>query len=334
MRTLFVSPADPGRPRPFWRVVIHSCAWVIVLFALLIPFIALDIALGGHALTGGEANNRVLFTFATFGAALIATRFVTRHIDARPIGDYGLRLDRQWGRDYAAGLGFGAAQMLFVFGVLYAGGWVEIEAVQLTHAIALGVLIDLAAHFGVGIGEELLSRGPLFVNLEETFRIRRLHPVAPALLATAITSTMFGLMHAGNDHASTISNVNLIFAGVALAVPVLLTRQLGISMGAHTSWNFVQGAILGFPVSGHVAVEPIIDTEAAGPRLVTGGAFGPEAGVLMFAADALLIALTIVYVKKTRGRVAILPPPQPRPRKTATAEHVLDSPAVEIPSPS
>jgi succinate-semialdehyde dehydrogenase / glutarate-semialdehyde dehydrogenase len=309
MRTLFFSPADPARPRPAWRAVIHSGTWFAVMLVLMIPAFGIDLALGGQALRDQEADNHLLFTLLMCAAALIATRLLAWRMDRRPIAHFGLRLDRSWGRDYLVGLGFGALQMAFVFGVLRAGGWVEIESIQLTSAIAVGLLVDFLVHVCVGFGEELTSRGPVLVNLEEMFRFKGLHPVVPALAATAITSTIFGFMHAGNPHASPISTFNLVSAGVALAIPVLLTRQLALSMGAHTSWNFVQGAILGFPVSGQELVQPVVDTEATGPQVLTGGAFGPEAGVLMFAADALLIAATIVYVKKTRGRVAILPPP-------------------------
>jgi hypothetical protein len=337
MRRIFFSPADPTRPRPFWRAIVHGGAWIPVVLLLMLPLFGLDELLGGAALSDPDDEDaHVVFTFAMWGTALIATRFLARHMDARPIADFGLRLDRQWGRDYLAGLAIGALPMAAIFLVLYAGGWIVVDAVQLTTAIFIGLLVDLIAHFGVGFGEELTSRGPLMLNLEETFRFSRLHPIVPAFLAIAITSTMFGLMHAGNNHASAISNVNLIFAGVALAIPVLLTRQLGISMGAHTSWNFVQGAIFGFPVSGHVLVTPVIDSREVGPDVLTGGAFGPEAGVLSLAGDALIIALTILYVKKTRGRVAILPPPELPPQTKTAGESEQLSPAdeIEIPSPS
>jgi len=323
MRTLFFSPDDPARPRPAWRALVHSGAWFVVLLLLMLPAIGIDSALGGEALREGEADSHLPFTLLMCTAALIAARLLARRMDHRPIADYGLRLDRSWGRDYLVGLAFGALQMTFVFGVLRAGGWIEIESIQLTSAIAIGLLVDFLVHLCVGFGEELTSRGGLLVNLEEMFRFSRLHPAVPAFLATAITSTIFGMMHAGNPNASSISTFNLVVTGVALAIPVLLTRQLAISMGAHTSWNFMQGAILGFPVSGQLLVKPVIDTEATGPPFLTGGAFGPEAGVLMFVADALLVAATIVYVKKTRGRVAILPPP-PLP--------VYDFPAMTIAS--
>jgi succinate-semialdehyde dehydrogenase/glutarate-semialdehyde dehydrogenase len=148
-------------------------------------------------------------------------------------------------------------------------------------------------------------------------------------LAMLVTSSVFGLMHAGNPNASAVSNVNLIVAGVALAIPVLLTRQLAISMGAHTTWNFVQGAVFGFPVSGQDLATPIVDSEPTGPLHLTGGAFGPEAGVLALVAEVLFIIAVVVYVKRTRGAARVLPPPE---RIAAPAVPEYHRPAMPIAS--
>jgi hypothetical protein len=59
----------------------------------------------------------------------------------------------------------------------------------------------------------------------------------------------------------------------------LATRQLWLPMALHFSWNFVQGAVLSFPVSGLASTGLLVTTTQGNP-LVTGGAFGPEGGLL------------------------------------------------------
>jgi succinate-semialdehyde dehydrogenase/glutarate-semialdehyde dehydrogenase len=313
VRRLFFSSSDPARPRAGWRLIVFVGIWMVSMLLLMVPAGIADYATGG-AMFGRDTpteSQHLAFALVGMAAALIASRLSARFIDRRPIADYGLRFNALWWRDYGFGLFIGAAQMLFVFVVLLGGDWIDIESIRFTSAVALSLALSFALHFAVGFGEELFTRGAPLVMLEEGFRWRRVPQIAASMIALLVTSTVFGLMHAGNPNASSISNVNLIVAGIALAIPVLLTRQLAISMGAHTTWNFLQGAVLGFPVSGQDVATPLIDSEPTGPLYLTGGAFGPEAGVLTSISEVLFVAAVIVYVKRTRGAARILPPPEP-----------------------
>ena len=49
----------------------------------------------------------------------------------------------------------------------------------------------------------------------------------------------------------------------------------------HTAWNFAQGNIFGFEVSGiNVEVASIFDLNLVGSNVISGGSFGPEAGLV------------------------------------------------------
>jgi succinate-semialdehyde dehydrogenase/glutarate-semialdehyde dehydrogenase len=293
-------------------LIVFVGIWFIAHLVLMIPMLIAHFATASGEAFAEDAfeDAQLAIALMSMAAALIAARLTARFVDRRPVADYGLRFDRMWWRDYAFGLFAGAALMAFIFFVLLVGGWIDVAPIQLTSAVAATLLFNFLLHFAVGVGEELFSRGAPLLMLEEAFAWRWWPRIVATVIATLLTSSFFGFMHAGNPNATSISTIHLIFAGIVLAIPVLLTRQLAISMGMHTTWNVVQGAVFGFAVSGQDVDAPLLDSVPTGPRYLTGGAFGPEAGVLSLVAECLFVAAVVVWVKRTRGEARILPPPE------------------------
>jgi hypothetical protein len=115
-----------------------------------------------------------------------------------------------------------------------------------------------------------------------------------------ISSAIFGIMHLGNPNATWISAVGILLAGVFLAFGYLRTRQLWLPIGLHIGWNFFEGVVFGFPVSGldsyrftHITIN--------GPEIWTGGPFGPEAGLVLIPALILGSMLIFVYTRRRLG---------------------------------
>ena len=133
-----------------------------------------------------------------------------------------------------------------------------------------------------------------------------LGPRGAILATTLLTSMVFGMLHAGNPNASPISTFNITIAGVLLATGMLLTGELAIPFGLHIAWNFFQGNVFGFPVSGgDVRGATFISVLQGGPDLWTGGAFGPEAGLLGLSVTLIGILLTGLWVRWRYGRVRL-----------------------------
>ena len=61
----------------------------------------------------------------------------------------------------------------------------------------------------------------------------------------------------------------------------------------HLTWNFFQGPVFGFEVSG-IEAESIINQSVSGSDLLTGGAFGFEGSLLC----TFAIVLMILYLDK------------------------------------
>ncbi len=110
---------------------------------------------------------------------------------------------------------------------------------------------------------------------------------------------MFALAHLGNFSSSIASSIGLFAAGYFLAYGWLRSRALWLPIGLHIGWNFFQGPVFGFAVSG-TPTPSIVVHSVEGPELLTGGGFGPEAGLIVLPLMTLGSALIWLY---TRGRL-------------------------------
>ena len=293
--------SDDRRLRALWRLTLH-----VILVAVLFVALGVLVTLASEDLEDSLAIG--LVEMALSGLAIVAGTFLAaRFLDRRPISDLGLQFSSHWWRDLGYGLFLGAFLMLLIFLVELALGWVTVEELLSTNRsapFALAILWPLTQFLAVGIYEELVSRGYHFKNLAEGLSFSPLGRKRAILLAWLISSAVFGLLHAFNPNATVISTVNLFLAGLFLGLPFLLTDQLAMPIGIHITWNFFQGNVFGFPVSGTSNNETtFIAVQQGGPDLWTGGAFGPEAGLLGLAAIVVGSLLIVWWVKRTRGAV-------------------------------
>ena len=295
---------EERRFRAPWRLVAASVVFVLGLIAVQLPVVFGAVGLGLALFEGFSAF--VVVSVVSGPVVVAVLWFTARFIDRRRFDDYGLRLDRQWGTDLGFGLALGAALQAAVFTVGVAAGWFRLTGVFVADGSFLGAMVALLALFlAVGVYEELLARGWLLTNLVEGFGFFG-DRVAVAC-AVLISSGLFGAVHLGNPGASVLSATIITFAGVFLALGYVLTGELAIPIGVHISWNFFQGPVFGFGVSGISIPASVVAVEPVGPALVTGGAFGPEGGILGVAAVATGIAATCWWVWRREGGLRLHP---------------------------
>lgn len=292
--------ATERRLRAVLRLVLQT---LLVVFLSAVAFALLMWLFGLEGLDDVEnplvivASNLVLI-----GAVLAAAPLV----DRRSIADFGLRVDRAWLIDLAAGLLLATLSLLTMFVIMLSMGWVSVQFADPVSVDYLQIGAWFAAFAFVGIGEEMLARGYHLRNMAEGLKGRLLSARGAVLAAAVVSSIVFGLLHVPNPNMTAVAAFNLCVAGIVLALPVLLTGRLGFSIGFHIAWNFVLGNVLGFPVSGLALEHSMVRTRSSGPEWITGGAFGPEGGVAGLATDALAIVLIVMYVRASEGRVAIV----------------------------
>jgi membrane protease YdiL (CAAX protease family) len=287
---------EEGRLRAGIRVCIFFGMWGFgpaVLHRLLGDWVRLVAGARGQWLA--DIYLDLLRLFAVLLAALIAARFV----DRRPLADWGFHFNRRWWLDLMFGMVLGAVLMGTIFAVEWLLGWVNVTGFWSAPPgvpFAAAILAPLMLAVVVAMAEELLARGNQLTNFAEGFRFLGLR--RSILIAWAISSAVFGLLHVSNPNSSWLSTGYLIFYGAFLGVGYMLTGELALPIGLHFTWNFVQGSVFGFPVSGRpLYMVSVLDTQQAGPDLWTGGAFGPEAGLLGLLAGFIGIGAILLWVR-------------------------------------
>jgi membrane protease YdiL (CAAX protease family) len=135
--------------------------------------------------------------------------------------------------------------------------------------------------------EELAFRGYVFQKLRQWSRWG----------AIAISSAVFALMHGGNTGVSVLAVINIVIAGVLLALAYERYRRLWFPIGIHFAWNLMSGPILGYPVSGFIPKESVLAVVGSGTVLQTGGAFGIEGSVFMTVVEIAGIAVLLKMQK-------------------------------------
>ncbi len=314
---------EQKRLRALWRILIQGGLFLVGLtlistvlgvIAMLIMVASgqadLDLLLNQDALMDLMMSLGGGWFFALNGVGTVVVIFLTFLLagwilDRRKFADFGFHFSRLWWLDLGFGLGLGAVLMMLIFLIELAAGWITVESFLQTNGDSFlsGWLAALVGFIAVGIYEEMLSRGYHLRNLAEGLNWSILGKRGGLWAGYLISSSVFGLLHAANPNSSWISTLNLILAGLFLGLGFVLTGELAIPIGLHITWNFFQGNIFGFPVSGSRSGTSLINIQQGGPNLFTGGAFGPEAGLVGIFAILIGSILTILYVRKTRGEV-------------------------------
>jgi len=151
----------------------------------------------------------------------------------------GWRFDgRAWG-DVGGGIVIGGLVMGGIFGMEWALGALRVSGVQFPD---LDFAIWLLTLFLSALWEEFLFRGLMLSGLVVVSRKR--------WLAAIVMAVFFGLAHAGNPDASALSVLGNALGGLMYAVAFLGSGRIWLPTGLHFAWNFFQGPVLGFPVSG------------------------------------------------------------------------------------
>lgn len=155
--------------------------------------------------------------------------------------------------------------------------------------------IFLAIIFLIGFtiqsfGEELVCRGWIMTYFS------RKHSV---LLGILISNIIFVVSHIGNSGINVIAMINIFLIGTVFAVMFWKFDNLWICGAAHALWNFSQGILFGFNVSG-MNTPKILEFSQVSHNAINGGLFGPESSLI--ATAVILIALIVIIYNPLKSK--------------------------------
>lgn len=290
LENIFFSPDEP-RLRAGWRLLLQTilllflggclsiCLGIVLLVAdpSLIDKLA---SLPPEYLLLGVVAEAIAVTVSVF----LARRF----LDKRSIESLGLKLDIWTLLDILAGIGVTLLQMGLIYLIMSGLGWITFQGFAWQfdpiNVVLRNTFLFLLIFILVGWTEELLCRG---------YQLQTIASGTNLFWGVLLSSAIFGILHIFNPGANWASTLGIFLAGLFFAYAYVRTRQLWLPIGMHLGWNFFEGVVFGFPVSG-LDIYPLTRIEVHGPDLWTGGAFGPEAGLIVI--PALIVGASLVYL--------------------------------------
>lgn len=201
---------------------------------------------------------------------IVAVWVALKLLDEKKFPEVGLISPRRGGRDLLSGLVLGAVLMTLIFAILLISGQVTLVNSLSTPEFSRFLWSGLLLYVVVGFAEEIFFRGYCMNALQQMGRTRT---------TVIISALLFSLAHGANVHVSVLSLVNIFIVGLLFAFMFVKTGNLWMPIGFHIAWNYFQGNVFGFPVSG-MAPHGIYNIKSMESALWTGGAFGPEGGLL------------------------------------------------------
>lgn len=195
-------------------------------------------------------------------------------------------------KDIVLGLAMGFVIILSGFSILVLTHQLQFIDIKFN---ALNLLYSVGIFVFVAVSEEVFTRGYILRNLAFSFN---------KYMALVVSALIFSLMHLANPNANVVGLSIIFLSGLVLGLPYLYTKNLWFPIALHFSWNFFQGPIFGFNVSG-LNFYKLIETKYATANNWNGGEFGFEGSIV--AVFFLLCALTAIYFL-FRNRTAIEEP--------------------------
>lgn len=285
-----------GRLRSLWRLAVYVTA---CLFSLPLLFAVTEYVLI-HSMP--QQLYKSLFvegslgfitqSFLIFAPAALFGWICSRAFEGLPWRALGWALHRGWMADALKGLLVGAVSLGVAAAIGVALGGCRLTAPAHFDLVAIARTFIVSGFiFALGAAaEEMLFRGYFLQTLMRSWII---------WLALVPSSIAFALVHMGNPNVvPAFSFVNTLLAGVWLAIAYWRTRSLWLALGIHWGWNWMQGAVIGAPVSGitKIAPDPLMHFADYGPAWIGGGAYGIEGG----AACTLALLISMLFIWRTR----------------------------------
>lgn len=218
---------------------------------------------------------------------ILATLILWRFINKKSLRKLGFTSSLS---DLIFGLVLGAISITLIFFILLMTGNVTLINSLLTPEFSIYLFTFFLIFIVVAFFEEMFFRGYVMKTMANRGNKKWLIYVVSALF--------FSIAHGANPNVSFLGLINIALVGLLFAYMFDVTKRLWLPIGYHLTWNYFQGNIFGFPVSGlkpHGIYQ--VDT-SIGSDIITGGSFGIEGGLMATIMISLGFFITYIYQKK------------------------------------
>jgi len=278
----------------------------VITGIIIVPIMVIEIfkSVNASLIAGGDAANvfdyamealdalpewfSVLMLFLTAAGTICAIIYCLK-IEGRSLASMGMRKKgflKNYGCGYLIGIimiSAAAGLSMLLGGSRFTGFCTEVSWLYVG-LFFLGFLLQ-------GMSEEVLVRGYFMVSCANVVHLT---------VAVALSSVLFAALHLANSGITIPAFINLCLYGVFMAVYMLRNNDLWGACAIHSSWNFVQGHILGISVSGTSVSNSVFSTDfIEGKELISGGSFGIEGGICTSIVLLVAIVLALMIPKKT-----------------------------------
>lgn len=269
-----------GQVRAGWLILLTFVVMLIVqqLFSLpgilLLMFTEAPLSEGFSYLdmqTAFDTHPWIYLLMQGGGTAggIVITLLLWRFINKGSMKEIGLKGSF---KDLWFGLFLGALSIIVIFILLMATANVTLLNSLANPRFSVFTLTFLLLFILVGFFEELFFRGYVMSTLASRGNKKWVIYVASAII--------FSIAHGANPNVSLLGLVNIALVGLLFAYMFDATKSIWLPIGYHITWNYFQGNVFGFAVSG-TAPNGIYTVEIAeGHDWLTGGSFGLEGGIL------------------------------------------------------
>lgn len=291
-----LSKKGPAIKRGWLRVLLFLVAFLIlyVIIQGVVGFLiatVLNTSLNDLNTLLADPNKlgiQLILTSSSLIITLLIAWIFRRYIDRKSFVSMGFQLKGK-GKDVFYGLLVGFLLISLGFVILRFSNNLEVISIQYSSKVVFGgFLFFLIA----AMVEEIVFRAYILNNLMDSIKNR--------YVALFISAILFALIHGMNPNLSILGFINLIIAGVALGITYIHTKNLWFPVLLHVSWNYFQGPIFGFEVSG-LDFNSVIQHNVVGSDLITGGDFGFEGSIII----TVLLTVMIVIADRILVKKAI-----------------------------
>ncbi len=228
-------------------------------------------------------NFALPFLLFGFVFMILALFLWVRWVEGRPLATLGI-VKKGSLVELVKGLAVGSLLFSLVALLMLLSGAGFFEWGQLTLGPFLYILILFPLWMIQGGAEELVTRAWLLpVSVKKT----------NLLIGLLTSSLLFALLHLGNPDIGILPIVNIALFGLFANLYLLRTDNVWGIIGLHAAWNFSQGNIYGFSVSGTGVDAAVLNFIPKSEwSWLTGGVFGAEASIF----SSLILLLAVFYL--------------------------------------